>query len=123
MTAEKIMDVIVRLLDCDGHAVDAISAYTQIKMEDAQRLLKHTKSECPDVWIRRPKQNWPKSWDHIEDLVVPFKRNLHGHPLAGILGKTVRKKTFMVLGWEKKNKLGILVRSPKTKIILVGLRG
>ena len=32
-TAEKIMDVIVRLLDCDGHAVDAISAFTQIKME------------------------------------------------------------------------------------------
>ena len=29
------MDVIARLPDCDGQAADAISAYTQIKMEDA----------------------------------------------------------------------------------------
>ena len=36
MTAAKVMDVIVRLPDCDGQAADAISAYTQVKMEDAQ---------------------------------------------------------------------------------------
>ena len=39
MTASKVMDVIVRLPDCDGQAVDAISAYTQVKKEDAQKLL------------------------------------------------------------------------------------
>ena len=35
MTAAKIMDIISRLPGCDGQAADAISAYTQIKMEDA----------------------------------------------------------------------------------------
>ena len=40
MTAAKVvMHVIARLPFCDGQAADAISAYTQFKMEDAQKLL------------------------------------------------------------------------------------
>ena len=39
MTAVKVMDVISRQPDGDGQAADAISAYTQVKMEDAPRLL------------------------------------------------------------------------------------
>ena len=35
MTAAKIMDIISRLPGCDGQAADAVSAYTQVKMEDA----------------------------------------------------------------------------------------
>ena len=34
MTAAKIMDIISRLPGCDGQAADAVSAYTQVKMED-----------------------------------------------------------------------------------------
>ena len=52
MTAAKIMDIISRLPGCDGQAADAVSAYTQVKMEDAHKLLKISKSECPDIWIR-----------------------------------------------------------------------
>ena len=55
MTAAKIMDIISRLPGCDGQAADAVSAYTQIKMEDAHKLLKIPKSECPDLWIRPPR--------------------------------------------------------------------
>ena len=33
-TAAKIMDIISRLPGCDGQAADAVSAYTQVKMED-----------------------------------------------------------------------------------------
>ena len=55
MTAAKVMDIISRLPGCDGQAADAISAYTQVKMEDAPNLLKNTKSECPDIWIRLPR--------------------------------------------------------------------
>ena len=55
MTAAKIMDIISRLPGCDGQAADAVSAYTQVKMEDAPKLLKIPKSECPDIWIRQPK--------------------------------------------------------------------
>ena len=39
MTAAKVIDVIARLPDCDGQAADAISAYSKVKMEDAQKLL------------------------------------------------------------------------------------
>ena len=43
MTAAKIMDIISRLTGCDGQAADAVSAYTQVKMEDAHKLLKNSK--------------------------------------------------------------------------------
>ena len=34
MTAAKVMDTIARLPDCDGQAADAVSAHTQVKLED-----------------------------------------------------------------------------------------
>ena len=43
MTAAKIMDTISRLPGCDGQAADAVSAYTQVKMEDAHKLFKNSK--------------------------------------------------------------------------------
>ena len=45
MTAAKVMDITSRQPGCDGQAADAISAYTQVKMEDAPSLLKVPKSE------------------------------------------------------------------------------
>ena len=36
MTAAKVMDVIARRPHCAGQAADAVSAYTQVKMKDAQ---------------------------------------------------------------------------------------
>ena len=42
------MDIISRLPGCAGQAADAVSAETQVKMEDAPKLLKKPKSECPD---------------------------------------------------------------------------
>ena len=35
MTAAKVMDIVSRLPGCSGQAADAISANTQVKMEDA----------------------------------------------------------------------------------------
>ena len=116
MTAAKVVDVIARLPDCDGQAADALSAYTQVKMEDAQILLKFSKSECPDVWIRLP-------WEYIEDPVVHLERNLYGHPLAGLLWERQFEKAVMELRWKKSTKVGMLVPSQKTKIILIGIRG
>ena len=84
MTAAKFMDIISRLPGCDGQAADAVSAYTQVKMEDAHKLLKIPKSECPNIWIRLPRHKWPKSWSSMEDPVVPLERNLYGHLLAGL---------------------------------------
>ena len=43
MTAAKIMDIISRLPGCDGQAADAVSAYTQVKMEDAPQIIENSK--------------------------------------------------------------------------------
>ena len=40
MTAAKVMDIISRLPGGAGQAADAVSAYTQVKMEDAPNLLR-----------------------------------------------------------------------------------
>ena len=101
MTAAKIMDIISRLPGCDGQAADAVSAYTQVKMENAPKLLKIPKSECPDIWIRLPRHKWPKSWSSMEDPVVPLERNLYGHPLAGLLWEKQFEKILLKHGWEK----------------------
>ena len=61
------------------------AAHTQVKLEDAPKLLKISKSECPDIWIRPPRHKWPKSWSGLKDPVVRLERNLYGHPLAGLL--------------------------------------
>ena len=101
MTAAKIMDIISRLPGCDGQAADAVSAYTQVKMEDSPKFLKIPKSDCPDIWIRLPRQKWPKSWSRMEDPVVPLERNLYGHPLAGLLWERQFEKTLLENCWEK----------------------
>ena len=101
MTAAKVMDIISRLPGCDGQAADAVSAFSQVKMEDAYKLLKTPKSERPDIWIRLPRHKWPKSWSSMEDPVVPLERNLYGHPLAGLLWERQFEKILLKDGWEK----------------------
>ena len=44
VAAAKIMDIISRLPGCDGQAADAVSAYTQVEMEDAHKLLKKSQN-------------------------------------------------------------------------------
>ena len=95
------MDIITRLPACAGQAADAVSAYTQVKEEDAPNSFKIPKSECPDIWNRLPRHQWPKSWSSIEDPVVPFERNLYCHPLAGLLRERQFEKILLQLGWEK----------------------
>ena len=63
MTAAKVMDVIARLPDCVGQAADAVSAYTQVKMKEAPRLLRIPKSECVQICGGVFHDiNGPKSW-------------------------------------------------------------
>ena len=83
MTTATVMDVIAIQPDCDEKAAEAVSALSQVKMEDASKLLRISKSEYPDIWIRLLRHKWPKSWSNIEDPVVLLERNLPGHPLAG----------------------------------------
>ena len=101
MIAAKILDIISRLPGCAGQAADAVSAYTQLKIEDAPKLLKIPKSECPDMWIRLPRNKWPKSWSSMKDPVVPLERNVYGHFWAGLLWERQFEKILLERGWEK----------------------
>ena len=44
MTAAKVMDIISRLPGCAGQAADAVSAYTQVKMEDAPKTFRNVQT-------------------------------------------------------------------------------
>ena len=101
MTAAKNTDVIARWPDCYRQAADAVSPDTQIKLEDAPRLLKILKSECFDVWIRLPRHKWTKSLWKSKDPVIHLERNLYGHPLAGLLWERQFEDALLELGWEK----------------------
>ena len=101
VTAEKVMDIISRLPGCAGQAADAVSAYTQVRMEDAPKLLKIPKSECPDVWIRIPRQKWPTSWANIGDPLVLLEPNLYGHPSADLLWERQFGEVLLGRRWEK----------------------
>ena len=102
MTAAKVMDITSRLSACAGQAADAVSADTQIKLEDASTLLKiPPKSECPDIWIRLPKHKRPKSCSCVLEPVVPLERNLCGYPVAGQLIERQVEKVLLKHCWEK----------------------
>ena len=60
VTAQQVIDIISRLPSCAGQAADAVSACTQVKMEDAAKFLKIPQSECPEIWIRPPRQKMAK---------------------------------------------------------------
>ena len=94
MTAAKVMDVIARLPGGDGQAADAVSAHTQVKLEDAPRLLKIPISECSIFGHAFHGTNGP---DHgiIEDLVRPLERNLNGHLSAGLLWEKAIRRSFI----------------------------
>ena len=75
MTAAKVMDIISELKDSQ----DKQQTQCQLKHPGqngyAPTLLKIPKSGCPDIWIRPPKHQWPKSWSSVEDPVVLSERN------------------------------------------------
>ena len=64
MTPAKVMDIISRLPRYAGQPADAVSAYTQVKMDDASTFFGFPTSECPDILIRLPKHKWPQIMVH-----------------------------------------------------------
>ena len=112
---QSVLDVIARLPGCDGQAADAISAHAQVKLEDAPRMLKIPRSDCPEVRMCLPRHKWPKSWSNIEDLVVLLERYLYGHPLAGLLWERQFEGVLFGLGWRKSTELGMSVCASKNK--------
>ena len=119
MTAAKVMDIKSRLPGCSGQAADAVSPYTQVKMEDASTFLKIPKSECPDIWIRLPKhkngQNHGPVWKIQSFLLngictVLFWQDCYG---KGIRKSSTGTRLGKVLNWE------CFIRSPRKRTILI----
>ena len=102
MTAAKIMDIISRLPGCDGQAADAVSAYTQVKMEDAHKLLKIPKSECPGhfgfVYHDTNGQNHGPVWKTQSFLLNEICMVILWQDYYG---KGNLRKSYLKHGWEK----------------------
>ena len=75
-TAARVPDSIYRL-------PDAVSAYTQVKMKGASKLLRAT--ECSTIWIQLPRSRPPANRDTTNDAVVSLESNLYGLLLADLL--------------------------------------
>ena len=99
MAATKFLDLIARLPGNKGEDSDAVSAYTQIKLSEARKLL--GTDVLPETYIRLPKNRQPKPWEGIEDPVCPLLRNLYGHPLAGLLWDKRSQALVTKAGFEK----------------------
>ena len=99
MTAAQIMDIISRLPGCNGQAADAVSAQTQVKMEDAPKITENSRigmSRHLDSSTTTNGQNHGPAWK-----IQSFERNLYGHPLAGLFWERQFKKILLKHGWEK----------------------
>ena len=101
MTAAKIMDIISRLPGCDGQAADAVSAYTQVKVEDAHKLVKKSQIGMSRHMDSSTTTQMAKIMVQYGRPVVPLERNLYGHPLAGLLWERQFEKILLKHGWEK----------------------
>jgi len=76
--------------ECDGEDADAVGAYTQAFLGG------------PLTWITIPKEYWPASWHgKYTEPVVILRRNLYGHPLAGLYWQKHCQKALFSLGWEQ----------------------
>ena len=94
MTAAKIMDIISRLPRCDGQAADAVSAYTQVKMEDASKLLKIPNRNVQTFGFVYHDTNGLNHGPVWKTQSFLFERNLYGHPLAGLVWERQFEKSF-----------------------------
>ena len=123
MTAAKVVDVVAKLPDCDGQTADAVSAYTQVKLEDAPRLLNVPKSECPTYGYIFHNIHGP---NHGQTLKIPsFFSNefcMDIHSLVSC-GNDNSKKLYQNLDVKKVPNWECLFCSSKTRIVLVGICG
>ena len=112
MTAVKVMDIISRLPRCAGQPADAVSAKTQVKMEDAPKLLKNSK-------IGMSRHLDSSTTTQMAQIMVQYGRpsrsswtQSSGHPLAGLLWERQSEKILLKLRLGESFQLGMLFRTP-----------
>ena len=103
MAAAKVLDAIGRFPGCDEEDSDAIKAYTQVKLSDLPNLLGQAGGKEVHVitWVSLPRNRQPSSWRNIQDPVCILRRNLYGHPLAGLIWEKYCQKAIFKIGFSK----------------------
>ena len=105
-TAAKIMDIISRLPGCDGQAADAVSAYTQVKMEDAHNFFKIPNRSVQTfgfVYHDTIGQNHGPAWKTQLFLLKGICTVIFW---TGLLWERQFEKILLQHGWEK-SRLGM----------------
>ena len=124
LTAAKIMDIISRLPGCDGQAADAVSLYTQVKMEDAHEIIKKFPNRSVQtfgfVYHDTKGQNHGPVWKTQLFLLSGICTVIL---LAGLLWEMQFEKLLLQHGWEKVSKLGMSFCSSSKRIILLCVCG
>ena len=96
MTVVKVMDVISTLQGCAGETVVAVSAYTQVKMEDAPKILKSRIGVSRRLWFVYHDRNDLNHGPEWKTQLFPTSGICTVHPLAGLL----RERQFeKILFW------------------------
>lgn len=98
MAATRFIDAIARLPGCDGEDPDAMSAYTQVKLDNVSRFLGKG-CQFIDTWVSLPRHLVPKELQHLDKPVCPLKPNLYRHKLAG----RAWQKNLRMLSLESSN--------------------
>ena len=123
MTAAKVMDIIYRLPGYARQEADAVSAYTQVKMEDAPKIIENsqigmsrhldssTTTQMAKIMVQygRPsRSSWAKSVRSSFDRTV-MRKTIWENPIEVRLGESFQ--------------LGMLIRTPWKRVILICVRG
>ena len=116
MTAAKVMDAIARLPDRDGQAADAISAYTQVKMEDVQKLLNSPNQNVQMYGYDFQNINGRSRGNTLRILLSILNEPYKETHSQDSCGKDSSKKSIDGTWLGKSTKLEMLIRSQKTKI-------
>ena len=122
MTAAKIMDIISRLPGCDGQAADAVSADTQVKLEDAHKLLKFQNRNAQTfgfVYHDTSCSNHGPAWKAQSFFLSDICTGIFWQDNFG-KGNS-RKFYWNTVGWS--SKLGMFICRPRKRTILVCVCG
>ena len=100
MAAAKYLDAIGHFPGHISEDSDAVGAYRQVFLDELDDLLGNSKEFQAQTWITLPRSRRPTWWDEIEDPVCLLKRNVYGHPIAGLIWEKFCQKQLKKLGFE-----------------------
>ena len=94
-------DTISQIFGMTGEARDAVSAYTQVNMVDASKLLQVPEAHCPEIWIRIPPCQRTKNLTKWTILWFILKRIRSVTHWRAFSGKGNEKRCCSRMDWTK----------------------